>query len=431
MTKLSARITPRYNHALLREIRTPLGMRAFYDSIAFCNRCGCCRQSCPSYRIFLQEPFSPRGRNQFVRLIMEGKLNLSATDKQIRRITDSCSLCGKCSASCAGQIPTAEHILQIRRALNQRVLPFTLHYLMRMHRKSPKLFKFILKIGMTARNVGLIKLLRALPLLPAWIKHADDILPRKISLLSTALNKEGNLSQETKIYSLIYLPSFEVSFFAPQTALDILRRLKGKHTPFVWQETPSGLFSYVYENDVRLARMQVRRLIKRHAHTANGRLPLLTDSIDVYLFLKNAAQFFPAGSAAQKRAEVFADSVRFITDYFPPKKQKLSAPVMLDTSALLWRPHAIFDKTSKILIDVFGKNFVECEYTGLSIATGGYPFINTPLALEMGLLCVRRYAQGQIDNVVTLSVLTQLEMTFLLSKFYPHAKPHYLMQLAE
>jgi glycolate oxidase iron-sulfur subunit len=429
MTKFSNRLNPVFNHALLREIDTPFGTRAFYDSVSFCNRCGCCRQNCPSYKIFLQEPFSPRGRNQFVRLIIEGKLHLDKKDKQAHHIINSCSLCGKCSASCAGQIPTAEHILQMRRALNKRVLPFALHSLLVMRRKRPQLFKFLLKVGLFTRNLGFLKGLHALYLLPDWLAHANDILPKKITDLPTALAQGKINTDAPKNPSLIYLPSFEVSYFSPQTAAQILRTLLPKHTPVVWHDTPSGLFSYLYQNDVRLSRLQLRRLIKRHAQTGNGNLPLLTDSIDVYLFLKNAPQLFATGSHARRRAENFASCVKFASEFLSPEKNKKYDKIMLDNSALLWRQDPVFEQTSKILIDAFGKNFVECDYIGLSIAAGGYSFVNIPLALEMGLLCVRRYAQNQTADVVTLSVLAQMELSFLLRTFYPHAKAHYIMQL--
>ena len=420
MTKFYNRLNPRYNPALLRHIYTPLGPRAFYDSVSFCNRCGCCQQDCPAYRIFLQEPFSPRGRNQLIRLIMENKLNPRTADKQLRKILDTCILCGKCSGVCAGQIPTAEHILQLRRAIGKRALPFTLHHILRWRRTAPKLFNAVVKSGLLLRRTGILHLLGALHLLPAWLAHANAILPKKTNSLRSE-------KAQPQTPTLIYLPSMEVSYFAADTAHALLEKISQRFTPVVWHNIPSGLFSYVYERDVRLARMQLRRLIKRHAHTANGALPLLTDSIDVYLFLKKAPQLFAPDSNSQKRAQHFADCVRFVTDFISPEKTKDAPKTALDTSALLWQDDPVFDRTAKKFMDVLEGNFVECLYTGLSIAAGGQSFVNVPLAQEMGCLCVRRYAQQQVESVIVLSVLAQMEMSFLLKKFYPHATAHFVI----
>jgi Fe-S oxidoreductase len=362
---------------------------------------------------------------------MEDKLNLSPQNKLAQTIILSCSLCGKCGGSCAGQIPTAEHVLQMRRALKKRVLPPALHYLLCWRRTAPKMFRFLLGTGLFLRRLGVLRVLRFMHLCPSWLTHADDILPQKTAFLAKKLVQKNLAKLPEKTPTLIYLPSLEVSYFTPDVALNLLEKVQRKHTPEIWHDTPSGLFSYVYQQDVRRSRLQLRRLIKRHARTAGGRLPLLTDSIDVYLFLKNAPQLFAPESAAQLRARRFAQCIIFASDFLTPAPPQEPVKAALQTAALLWRAEDVFTRTEKIFVDVFGKNFVECPYTDVSVAAGGYSFVNTPLAQEMGLLCVRNYARHQVGAVFTLSVLAQWEMNFLFKQFYPHAKAYYLMQTAE
>ena len=67
----------------LAALDTPFGPRAVYDSVSFCNRCGSCQQACPTYLFTSQETFSPRGRNQLVRLITEGKLKLTGENRTL------------------------------------------------------------------------------------------------------------------------------------------------------------------------------------------------------------------------------------------------------------------------------------------------------------------------------------------------------------
>ncbi|MCX8033805.1 MAG: (Fe-S)-binding protein [Thermodesulfovibrio sp.] len=66
-----------------------------------CNKCGKCRELCPSYRIFLNEAFSPRGRVQIFNLFKEG--NIPET-KPLKERIFSCLLCGACKINCPIQV---------------------------------------------------------------------------------------------------------------------------------------------------------------------------------------------------------------------------------------------------------------------------------------------------------------------------------------
>lgn len=62
-----------------------------------CNRCGKCKELCLSYKIFLNEAFSPRGRVQIFSLFREGSIPES---KAFRERIFSCLLCGACTVNC-------------------------------------------------------------------------------------------------------------------------------------------------------------------------------------------------------------------------------------------------------------------------------------------------------------------------------------------
>ncbi len=62
-----------------------------------CNKCGKCKNICPSYSIFLNEAFSPRGRVQLISYLKENKLTES---RSLRERVFSCLLCGTCSNNC-------------------------------------------------------------------------------------------------------------------------------------------------------------------------------------------------------------------------------------------------------------------------------------------------------------------------------------------
>src|SRR3954467_11146616 len=73
-----APVVERYNEAMaesLNRLLTDLGERSTYDAASQCSRCGYCEQACPTYVATGDESKSPRGRNQIVRLMLEGKLD--------------------------------------------------------------------------------------------------------------------------------------------------------------------------------------------------------------------------------------------------------------------------------------------------------------------------------------------------------------------
>ena len=426
----SPQLDPLHPRRHLQQLQTPFGARSVYDSISFCNRCGSCQQACPTFLQTAQEPFSPRGRNQAARLIAERKLTVSANRELLEKMVNSCLLCGRCTQACAGKIPTAQHMLELRRTLHTRALPFLLHTLLSWRSRHPARFGRWVKMGLFLRRWGAVKIGRLLGLTRVgslrWINHADDILPRKRDRQAQARWKEF-LAQTPQTPTMIYLPSLEAEFFMPQLACSVLQTAQNKHRVRVWTNTASGLFEYVY-GDLRQSRRQVRRLIKRWEQ--EGRLPLLTDSVDVYLFLRAAGQLFDRWPRWQQKADSFARQVRFVTDVLP---KKLAAPVSgrvrLDAGALFLREGEPFDSARKILRTHFKKNFVECFYKDADAPAFGYSFVRYNLAAHVWTQAVRSAARTQTGTVFTLSGLSALELGFYLGKLYPYAKADHLARL--
>ncbi|MBM4332278.1 MAG: (Fe-S)-binding protein [Deltaproteobacteria bacterium] len=67
------------------------------EEVYNCIKCGICLTPCPVYKQRLMEPFSPRGKVQLIRNILEGRLNLS---ENFIRILFTCLLCETCTVNC-------------------------------------------------------------------------------------------------------------------------------------------------------------------------------------------------------------------------------------------------------------------------------------------------------------------------------------------
>ncbi len=419
-------------HRQLRTLVTPFGERTVYDSAAHCTRCGSCQQTCPSYTLKKQETFSPRGRNQAARLVMERKINVQDNKILLEEIINTCTLCGRCTQTCAGKIPTAEHMLELRRALNLRALPATLHLLLSLRGKRPGLFHIALRAGLLLRRAGAVTFLcktglaRLLGL--GWLTRADELLPRRTPSLPKYLAKQ-NITLSAENPDLIYLPSLEAQYFMPGLAAAVLKTVVKKHRPVLWSNVSSGLFEYVY-GDLRQSRRAVHRIIRRREQS--GGLPLLTDSIDVFLFLQKSPQLFANNKRWQTKAQDLAKNLRFVTDIFPKRpvcSADVKTPVRLDYSALFCREGEPFDSSYKILKTLFKKNFVECLYTDADTPAFGYGFVQKAPADQMALNAVRTIAQTQAATVFTLSGLSALELDYYLKRLYPSAKARHIARL--
>ena len=126
----------------LKTLLTDLGERTLYDAAAQCNRCGYCETVCPTYMLTGRETLSARGRNQFVRLLVEGKAkNTHAAAEAL----STCLLCGACTSACYAKVPTADIALEGRRSLSGYGENFFSKIAVETLLKAPNLFALWLK----------------------------------------------------------------------------------------------------------------------------------------------------------------------------------------------------------------------------------------------------------------------------------------------
>lgn len=410
-------LDPKHPKRHITHLHTPLGVRSVYDSVSFCTRCGSCQQACPLYRQTRQENFSPRGLNQLVRLFMEGKLTLAKHGADVKAQFAACLLCGQCTAQCAGRVPTAEHVLEMRRALGLRVLPGSLQRFLRLRETNPRRFAVWMYAGLWARRIGLLFLLR--PVLPVWLRRLDEMLPSKLPL------RHLDFLQQTTYTSrigTIYMPSWETQWLCPQQGKAVLALLQKKHRVRIWENTATGLFSFLY-GDVRESRKQLRKLIRRHR---SAQCPVIVvDDIDEYQFLRNAPQLFEGFAGWKSWAENLARSTRFITDFIPLsslKARRSEGPVRLLGGCYRGPAADVLEKSCKILTTLFKQNFVEYEdpLFGWPPVLAG--LAGTSFAIRTEGEIVKNIARTQTKTVVVLSGLTALAVNATLARYYPAAK---------
>lgn len=398
------------------------GPQTLQDSAVRCTRCNACAQSCPSYLLQREEVFSPRGRVQLLRLICEGKLKAHEHAGLLQKTVSACLLCARCSDACAGNIPVAHQMAALGRALNLRRLARPLHALMRLHGTHPRLFD---------RTVRLLLFLRRIHLLPALsaFRHAHKILPRRTRPLRSVLKKRG-IDAAPHSPAALYLPSLQAAYAEPEIGLRCLQ-LTGENKTHVLFDASCGLFEYLYGTRGRCLQNAKKLLTRWEKLSSKRPLALLTDSIEIYGFLKNYPSLFAAWPGWQKRAEKMASSVKFVTDWPFPKTCQPAGKAALDASGAPDGAAHAAERARKILKTHFGKNFVECEYSRFPVPAAGLAFADGELTKQTVLENVKDAARRQLQYVYCLSGGAALELDAALRRHYPAAQAKHIIYLLQ
>ncbi len=81
-----------------------------------CNRCGKCKEICPSYKVFMSEAFCPRGRLHLFYLFQEG---LVPDSNALKERIFSCLLCGSCFSKCPLGINVPDFMYEARQKITK------------------------------------------------------------------------------------------------------------------------------------------------------------------------------------------------------------------------------------------------------------------------------------------------------------------------
>jgi len=312
---------------LLGRLLTALGERSDYDAASQCSRCGYCGQACPTYVATRREAQSGRGRNQIVRLLLEGKFSdpLSAEEA-----LSTCLLCGACTTVCPAHVPTADIVLEGRRELSLKEKAWPQRIAHRLFVERPDVLARLVKAGYALKRAGLSRLaawtgmlrllgLRALEEADAHVREA----PKR--LLFELLREDPSL-RESPDAAWRYFAACGPNFVFPRVGLASIRVLKracGKGSFF--DNHCCGLLAYNY-GDLGTARALARRNIER-LETLGGEAPLIADCSSCAAFLKSYPQLFLPDPAWRARAERFAARVRDVVELAPAVRKGALAGV--------------------------------------------------------------------------------------------------------
>ncbi|MEI7529727.1 MAG: (Fe-S)-binding protein [Elusimicrobiota bacterium] len=427
---------PRHLAALL----TDLGEKTLYDAAAQCNRCGYCETVCPTYTLTGRETLSARGRNQFMRMLVEGRAKDPADAEEA---LSTCLLCGACTSACYAKVPTPDIVLEGRRSLDgygenfiARAAVFTLL-------NTPWLFSFWLKLAYLVKRTGLPRLAGAMGLyhllgMPGLAEAEGSIDKVPLRFAAELLRKDPDLRPEGKVkVNWAYFASCGPNFLFTDVAMATVRLLKRYSGDGIFIENQCcGLLAHNYGR-LEDAREFARRNIVRYEElkAVHGYFPVLADCASCAAFMKSYEQLFTADDAWRARARAFAGAVRDVLEFFKPEdlppttkaQQTEHGVVTYHDSCRACHGQGIRREPRAVIRKFTGKRYVELpESEWCCGGAGAYAFTQPEISARVLDRKLRNIASIQAETVIVGATSCLIQINAGLQAAYPGAKAvHY------
>jgi len=414
----------------LDRLLTDLGERSTYDAASQCSRCGYCEQACPTYVATGDESKSPRGRNQIVRLMLEGKLDDKVAAMEA---LSTCLTCGACTTACYAKVPVVDIVLEGRRLLRGETHWLVRHFC-RLLITSPKTVAVLLKVGFVFKKLGLSALGRpilrslGLPVLAAMDEHTDESPLRNLDDL--VVNRQN---PESPAYR--YFAPCGPRYLFPRVGTATMFSLDKLKGPGAYLNNPCcGLLAHNY-GELSAARELAKKNIE-HAEK-NGTEPIVGDCSSCVAFLKTYPQLFlkPEDAEWRGRAEAFSKRVRDAIEIYGECADKLPANVnegvetTYHDSCRAINGQNIKEQPRRAAKKAAGASF--CEMAGADACCGGagaFAFVHEDLSDQLLKTKVGNIAGVQAGSVLTSSTSCLIQLARGLRKYYPDAKVLHLSE---
>lgn len=401
--------------AHLHVLKTLNGDRFIYDSACACNRCAFCARSCAVNMLHNIENTSPRGRNQALRFVMEGRLNLKKHKKHLAQTAHSCMLCGACTRECFAKVPTHEHMLELERATEPRNLPRVSKLMFFIYLKMPKLFRFFMVFFRIARVLGGVFALDSFGILKLnplrCIKQAADLTDKKSLFSFCAKGK-------VKDPALFYLPCFESTYLHPRLGrlnLNLLSKKGAVETLFAH----TGMYYYIY-GTLPEARLQAEKLINLYKEKADAKKaqPLVTDSLEVLAFIKKYPQIF-INTPMYEDAVFLAANTVFIADKLEAETRESDAKTALSKTNSFITEDFLYQSSEKLLKKAFKNYTSKWHGQEAPLPSLGWHLMFRRDAREIIKQKILLLKENEIDIIALTSPIQMLLLKLYSKSYYP------------
>jgi len=446
----------------LGALLTDLGERNLYDATAQCNRCGYCETSCPTYMLTGRETISARGRNQFMRMLVEGQAKSAA---EAAESLSTCLLCGACTSACYAKVPTPDIVLEGRRALNGYGEGFFARAAVSTLLSAPRLFAFWLKLAYLAKKTGLPRLAARMGLydfigMPGLAEAENAIKSAPLRFAAEVLRKDQELKPAGgRQINWAYFAPCGPNYVFTEVALATVRVLKKSCGDGIFIDNQCcGLMAHNYgrlEDAREFARRNIIRYEELKAEL--GDFAVIADCSSCAAFMKSYEQLFagdgaegqndfslmaaPSDRSWRARAAAFAGAVKDILEFIPPEKTVDAAPAALaragrvtyHDSCRAAHGQGIRQEPRAVLRKLAGEHYRELpESDWCCGGAGAFAFTQPEISRQVLERKLRNIASVQADTVVVGGTSCLAQIGSGLREAYPSSRAvHYSVFLDE
>lgn len=339
-------------------------LKAVYDEVAKCNKCGFCQAHCPIFDITRDERNVARGHNAHIKKVIEGELELN---EELKDPLFECLLCRSCVANCFPAVRTDRNVVAgraeyMRRVGQPKIMRFLFHNLLPDQRKMAK----YVRLGAYGKNSGMTKLVRALGILKWFGKDLDKvegIIERLPTRYFREIAPSLDLGPREGKPKVAYFVGCGFNFVLPQVSVSTLAVLVHQGIRVdIAENCCCGLPAYGYgdlEAARAIARKNIETLERMDAET------VLTECGSCSAFLKDYPELFEDEPSFRERAEALAKKVKGFSEFMQPrlssmgKAKELLVKVTYHDPCHMSRYQKIVKEPRAILQAIPGVQYVE------------------------------------------------------------------------
>lgn len=419
---------------MLNRLITELGDRSLYDAVSQCSRCGYCEQACPTYVASGSEVFSARGRNQIVRMLVEGKIR---DTKSAEEALSTCLLCGACSTACPAGVPTADIVLEGRRMLRGEPAGMAA-ILIGLVSRRPETFAALLRWAYRFQRWGLVSLVvksRVLSLLGLKVLETAAthmVGPPKRFLFEELRDDTRRSLPEAAAWA--YFAPCGPNYVLPHVGLATVKVLKAKFGPGIYLENRCcGLLSYNY-GSLDEARSLARANITHWEERGCPRnAPIVGDCSSCVAFLKSYPQLFLEDAPWRERAQNFVERVRDVVEIFKDVDAEAKEGEGIMTyhdSCRALNGSGICAEPREALRRAGGAAYRELPEADVCCGgAGAFAFVHPEMSEDLLRKKTANIASTHARRVVTSSTSCLIQLARGLKKYYPECEVVHLSEL--
>ena len=290
------------------------GLKAVYDEVSKCNRCGFCQPHCPIFEVTGDERNVARGHNIHVRKLVEGTLEMS---EDFKDPLFECLLCKACVTNCFPAVRTDKNVIAgraeyLKRVGQPRVLRFLFHRLLPDH---SRLSSYV-RLAAMSKNSGATRLARAMGILN-WFGRDLDKAEGIVDKLPTKFFRERVASRSPKPGAgkvrVSYFVGCGFNFVLPQVSEATLEVLEHAGASVEIAENGCcGSPAYEY-GDLEAAREMAHKNLEVLEKT--GADAVVTDCGRCAAFLKEYPELFGEDPGLQEKAKRLTQKVKTFSEF--------------------------------------------------------------------------------------------------------------------